>query len=449
MKKNLLLAFLMLLFVVQDSLAQHSFRETTVWYFSNDKTVTQTVLLSPGEKIGNERFIFPSKKIHFEKKSRFQFRTITISDMDKGTYPFLLKSVEAAKCRHGQFTWTGLNQDSGGNAAIKIGSNNSQIQIELDMDLLLDPFFTTTQKAYTNSFELLSEDIYKRLDVIEWKYGWPHGIGQAIAEKIFENIPVLPELALKRYLWNANDQFAFVLLNPKIALQIDNVVKERPDLPYSAKNNPQPENDRFWAFDLVGTTVIQFYRGEDGNLLQTPFLSPAGPLQTNYLGNIKKAKTTPVLQASTIDIQLSSDLKVSHFFSLYQGKLKPNNGQAENGSPDGNIFNSSNSALFFNDHLNADFFKALPRQATATEDSLAFRISVFGQRSVITPMLQIYIQKASVLIKLGSSIGILKQQNIVPDLDEICVHRLFKGSYRKIKHAGDDLRLLPGDRLTY
>ncbi len=75
--------------------------------------------------------------------------------------------------------------------------------------------------------------------------------------------------------------------------------------------------------------------------------------------------------------------------------------------------------------------------------------SSFGMRNLINPVIPVIINNTNTLINLNSTLGIIKDQGIIPSIKNIKVYRIYKNSYKKIKSLTNSLILLPTDKIEF
>jgi hypothetical protein len=86
-------------------------------------------------------------------------------------------------------------------------------------------------------------------------------------------IPIPQEASLARYAFKSDTKHSFVLLNPKIWLEVD--ATERSRVEWKDKNGAITQPDGIatneWQMNYYGKSLIKFYRDKDGMFKQSPF----------------------------------------------------------------------------------------------------------------------------------------------------------------------------------
>lgn len=268
---------------------------------------------------------------------------------------------------------------------------------------------------------------------------WPTGISQNVVEKVYELMPVPQPASLARYGMVVTDYESFVLINPKILLLVDNV----------EKSYLEPERNSDWQFNLLGQTLIPMNRGEDGSLVQSPFLKLANRLSET------KLKDGSTLQASSADVQMSAQLAQSRFIAIYQEGFKRNNSKADIGADDCQEAELNhtvcNAELLLFKNADKEFFDCMNlfKPANRCRNNKHIISSAFGPRSLITPVIYVLLNGEPQLVKLNSTLRFLSQRHDLPPLKRLKVYRKHRGGYRRVDGFGGDLLLLPNDKVSF
>ncbi len=201
----------------------------------------------------------------------------------------------------------------------------------------------------------------------------------------------------------------------------------------------------FWIMNFERQVLLNFSRDDNGLIQQSPFLhwTARGDLPADYLDSNKRV----TLQASTEDIQTSSALAKSVYVSFFQNSIKTNNKADDEFKLEHD--QTGNSELLFFDHISDDLLRRLNEHSPVL-GSANIQESVFGPRDPIDLYIPVFINSfPSLPIRLNATIGIVKQEHIVPPIKKLQFSRAYKGEYRKVKFYNDNTILLPADRLTY
>jgi len=185
--------------------------------------------------------------------------------------------------------------------------------------------------------------------------------------------------------------------------------------------------------------------------MQYPVLkfSTNSTFPTNTLkGNYGTPTYQGTLQASTADIQLSQDLNKQKYLYLFQNNFKRNNSNTTSNADD-NDFSQNNSLLLFNSLIDNSFINSVDQTMPVPQNIKGTMYSSFGMRNLINPVIPVIINNTNTLINLNSTLGIIKDQGIIPSIKNIKVYRIYKNSYKKIKSLTNSLILLPTDKIEF
>lgn len=449
MKFKLLLSLSSLFFFCEVCNSQCNYRVKQVSVYKR----TIEFLLPPKAKIAKEGFIFHKKKLVFDSNSRFRYQYIIIQGV-KSNYSIStdavnraiykrskkkISSKELAKYNISQ--QTPINVQNNWEPSYYISSDSNNIIFEVDYDVLLR----------NGDFASYAINTYKSISSFEQSYSWAKSITQNLVEKIFELLPSPSYATLYRYMFitNSEEEYSFLLLNPKIWLAVDNVEKSRSKLPYLDDSlKPIPNNNNFWNFNLNSQTDIHFYRDKNGNLMQSPFLPFPSSINLPY-NNLDK-NLSIILQSSTADIQMSRSLNKYSFIGVFQKLPFKQNNQTTDaiGHLDlDNDFTLQNSQLLFFNDINKVYLN-LNKDVPATNDG-SVTSSTFGLRNFISPMISILANDTRVAIQFNSTFNLLKSETIIPDVKKIKLYRIYKKSYRRVGEVSDDLPILPSDKFVF
>jgi hypothetical protein len=417
-------------------------------------------LLPPKAKIAKEGFIFHKKKLVFETTSRFRYQyiiikgitkeyTSSIEAVAKASYKRLKSKISTKELAKYNINTGPLAINSSLGTAYYVSPKNDNLILEIDYDLLLNNL---------SQFKIYYLDLFTKLSELNENNTWAGANGSIvrnIMQAFFELTPIPQDQSLGRYMAILNDNIAFLLLDPKIWLQVDNAQKEKPKLSYvDNHNNIIKGDDDFWSYNLKGVTVIKFFYNNDGSLMQYPLLkfSTNTTFPANTLNIDAGAKAQPyegTLQASTADIQLTQNLNKQKYMYLFQHNFKRNN---SNATPiknfDANNFSEDNSQLLFNSLIDNSFINSIDVAYNPQSDNRT-KYSVFGMRNLINAVVPIRLNNETSTVNLNSTLSINKNQGLIPPIEKIKVYRIYKGSYKPIKSFKDDLLILPDDKIEF
>jgi hypothetical protein len=393
--------------------------------------------LSPYSKIAFEGLFNKKKHLHFKKNSKYRYQYIIVKGLPGTNYYRAVDAIHRATHLFARDKQTILlmenyhitgpgEQTPGHHAEVQFSGDSTTVSIEIDMDALLNGDVLTN---YHRMFAELLPVLYGP----EKKQKWPISTSQSLLEEVLQRIPFPSKTSLLRYFAFRDENKSYVMLNTQMLLAIDTV---------KHVTNPQFIKE----VHLLGNqTLIQLRRDESGNLMQHPFFRFQGSglnLPDNILVPEKK-----VLQASSVDLQLSSTLNTCRFVFLQQQSFKPNNTNSQSGICAGlenDPFDKCNSVLFH--------FDTLTRFYDATNDlideSSAQYLSSFGVRNFINPMIQIIIDGRREPVMLGTTLESLKKDYPLPASFKI--YHLWRDKYVPVLIGKDSTYiLLPGDTIKY
>lgn len=410
-----------------------------VVHFTKPQSYSEMFLLPPGAKIAKEGFIFPKNQLEFQTKSRFQYQSLTISGLNENDFNAVVSNVKKGTylSKKGTVLGSSPKPSMKGYFKYEISSNHNDLKIEIDMDdFVTNKYFKAGQ--YDNPYYQLAKDLYETLSGFETsslnnRNGWSYGVTQSIVEKLFESLPIPQIAVLDQYLYSRTKDCSYNLLDPKIWLFVDDVSKIQPTL-----------DKKFWQMNLDAVSLHKFYRNEDGLIRQIISGNWQDALKTtNYVDNA----TGTVLVASSGDIQFSSVLNIRPYVGVYNGPLKPNNTVSDNADKYADKFSERNSFMFFNYKFDDAFYASVIDTNPLTNKAII--PAVYGLRNLIVSMIQIKVDHAPEPVQLGSTLGILQQQNEIPDVKGIVVKRHFKDGFKEIANPPSDFIFLPGDEVEY
>lgn len=446
------ICLLLLLFFTNSSVfSQRHFRVRKVAITGAETT---EFILPPKAKLAGEGFIFRKKgSVTFKENSRFRYHYIIINGLDKeykiskeavdaASYKRISKDGRSRQLKNFNINTTAIKLGDKGFVNYYISTDEKNIVFEIDYGALLKDL---------KNFKSYYMDLFVQLSALNEKHRWSgiHGnITPEIAKKFFELLPVPQSGSLGRYMADIDDRKTFILLDPKIWLLVDNTIKTKPKMPYWDKEGKlDKNNDDFWTFNLTGQTLIRFYHGDNGAILQHPALkfSETVTLPFNAIDH-KVAKFSGALLASTADIQLTRTLRTQHLMYLYQDYFSRNNSTGTN-TEDDHDFSKNNSQLLFNKKISKEFLESIDSKNPPADINTKF--SIFGLRSLINPVVPIIINKFTTTINFNSSLSIIKEQGIIPDVKKLDISRVYKNSYRKIMYVSKNLLLLGDDRIDF
>ena len=440
---------------------------------NHDTTFTEAFLLPPKAKIANEGFIFHKQFLEYKISPRFKYQYVLIKGINSNYFTSIQALKKATLIQKNLFSSSvksvkkkyqlNSNGTIGAFVTYYISSNCDNVLFQINYEKLLNDF---------KNFYQYKKELFEGVSDLEETYSktphpWAQSITQDIVQKIYELTPIPEKSALDQYLVFIDDFKSSVILNPKVWIAVDNVEKVNSKIFNSGEDNGvRTEYNKFWNYNLNGQTIIKFYRDNDGNLSQSPFLrfSIQDPhiLPTNILNsdnNPDPKKNEPYagnLLASSADIQLSANIKGSKFIYLFQDDFKANN--QKSGSKDlsaDNSFTSENSVLLFYDKIDSKFIDAIDTKNPDPYSISGCKYGVFGMRNLITPIVPVYVNNLLQTVVLNSTVNIAKQQGLIPDLHKLIISRIYNGYYKKILVTKKNILLiencliLPGDSFKF
>ena len=419
--------------------------------------------MPPKTKLAGEGIFNCRRNLDFKTTSKFRYQYVIIENLSSDYFSclqhidraiYLHEKDQATVLLREKYKITGAPKPVGtsGFASYYSSADNSDYQtnqliniaIEVDLDMLL-----SNEASYVPNYNLLSADLVTTLSRLENVLS--PSISGDIKEKVFETVPIPQNASLSRYSVSIDDSRSVVLLNQKIILKVDNVM-------FFYDPNGQKEFDGFNYF-LSGQTTFSFYRDQNGKLKQSAFLKLDENRTPNFLPNNSIVSPTDKLnhiQSSSVDIQLSSITK-KKFYGLYQNFLKRNNDKSSKGvrvdNIDDNLYRGGSILLFSDDPNDIISF---PRGNTANTVQSTFCNGKLiynsltqnpGCRTVITPMIPLFLSETPQFAILGSTTGQWLQMQAVPKKN-LRLFRIYNGVLKKVKGWNDNTFLLPGDKIS-
>ncbi len=326
--------------------------------------------------------------------------------------------------------------------------SSATLNREKNIYFLQFDYNTLTQGAattVTNNFNQLANDLLVEVAGMEGtaSNNWVVSTCQNMVESIWELVPIPQTASLGRFAYKVNDKESSVLLSPKIAIKVDhqNI--------YSAKASSSIPDK--WNYNLEYQSIITFYKADDGSIKQSPFLNIEKNTAIDLPSNspIDKYDASENLQTSSADLQLSANTNKQNFICLFQNYMKSNIYSSE-GTSDMTINKNDdlyigNSVLLLNKKLDL----LLARDNSNVKATFGSGQLLYHKysRTLITPVIYVFVNGNLVPIILGSTIGMLNQYyNIGTDFS---CHRQFKGKYYKMKSWNSNTLLLPGDKISF
>lgn len=251
------------------------------------------------------------------------------------------------------------------------------------------------------------------------------GQQQDIIDQIFENIAHPIDLSLYRYMYIQNIGYTFILLNPKVDVEVSLPVFQR------ATTGPAVS-----SYSPAGRQIYDIVEAEDGSLKfdlfnQTLRFPGFQNELKNYSGNIPVS-----LADAPIDLDINKHFINRKYVVLFQ----PANivGLTNKSGVSGAETEFGTYLLFTRDFRNItkdpQLYKNLPS-------------AVFGLRSIAWPVIRIVENGQLRYLPLGT--GSNYYRNEIGNMKHFFLQRLYKGRYRNLKLGNHTIPLLPGDKITF
>lgn len=358
----------------------------------------------------------------------------------------LLKKRNPVKAGHLTGGVNPIRTGPGAYQSATLHNQNTLYFVQLDYSVLISG-------DRVSNFQQLARDLLIETFGKEGSGGfnWPRSISQNITSKILEAVPCPSRAVLSPFVYTVSPEESFVLVGPHVALRVDHQSL------YSV--TPASTIPRKWNYHLEYQSVINFFRGNDGALKQTPFLEiekntsrslpDNNPLEAQAFPHADPSKQS--LLTSSADLQLSANTNTQTFVGLYQNFMKRNVHSSWEGvsdatyNKDDDLF-IGNSMLLLNTNL-ATLISNFsdPSHVRATFGSgqpLQHQYS----RILMTPVIYVQVNGNFLPVALGSTIGILDQQYHLGS--GMQVSRLSRGQYYPLNGWNSNTILLPGDKIV-
>ena len=331
----------------------------------------------------------------------------------------------------------------------KVRGDFHSLWVNIDLDTLLVniPDSPDADELVTARYTALANWLATSIYGMERHYGWAQGITQNILEEVFSLIPVPQDAALARYAGVVSDKRSVVLLSPAVFLRVDKI---------QLFSDPgAQQGDYFHAFNyyLNGQYDIHFFRDRAGKIKQSPFLRIENGQTMPHNSLVSNRDTFSNLQASSLDIQLST-LTQKTFIGLYQDFLKRNNDKSDKGLSTANdiadegIYDGG-SVLLFSNNLNDVLGYPNNRVTRASFGNPEYINGANrpGCRSVITPMIVVTVDRQPQAVILGTTLGQVIQRFALPRKG-LKHYRVFDGEMTSFRDVDETTILLPGDKIV-
>lgn len=423
--RNILILIIILLFQACNS----SYRIQQVKLGESDDQQVE-FLLPPKTKLTKK-----SNENKYEINDNYRYHSILLS-LDPNDYNGSKELLEKFTYLYKSKVTTPNSQNSfnkgcndGGNEIIEdlyyLTVKNSSIFIEFDFNRLKNK----SKNEVIECFNLIPIDILKIISEEENNRGWPNSISQNIVKKIFEIIPTPQETVLSRYgvLFNAGLSFTMISPNTRIILDV-----------VSFRDEVAPPG---WFFELIGQSIIDFSRDDNGNIIQNPFLSNLD--NSSFPSNLIWKDKNLVNLASSADNQLSSSTNQQKYVGLLHKNFKKNTKQSFSGPASCKNTvdkkNECNTILISSNNI-GDIYECVENDIC---DQVM--ISSYGFRNLMTPHITILIDSSLVDISLNSKISTIAESYIFTN--KFNVERIYNGKYYPLKSVSKDTVLLPKDKI--
>lgn len=370
-------------------------------------------------------------------KSKYYDFVIRINNLDSN-YNQCLNNISKADICEGEFlTISGEPTDNITPTEVKapycfIKSNSTSIEIKIHFHKI---FHNPTDSDIAKACQQLSHELLTQISQLETTHSWAPSISQNIIEKVFELIPIAQEASLARYIYvnNQSNSSAFILLNPKLSLELD----------LTNKREVVVGGTTEFKYQWTGLTSFNFKRDEDGKVKQNDFAHFPNSSKPNNLlidNNI-------YLISSFADIASSNQLKDKPYVAYFQPTPKRNNGPKSDQGP---YFITDDKELLIGNSFLVHFTSA--ELSTLTFANLDFTKSdtytktIFGERNSAKVFFTIFVNNSAYQVQINSTLSDLTW---IPENAKI--YRKFGKLYKPIKlyNNSADIKLLPFDQIIF